>query len=371
MMSASSELKSSKTLRVLVYGAGAIGTFIGGSLALNGNQVVFIERPDIAVMVKTKGLHLRMEEREYTLSDPIVAGSLEQALTEGPFDISIFALKSNDTQPALKALAPYHAQLPPFLCLQNGVENEPALAAFLGAENVIAGTVTSSVARRAAGDIILEKRRGIGIARSNPLSTRLVEVFNRAGLDAHLYDRHLDMKWSKMLTNLLGNASSAILGMPPGEVFAHPGLFRIEIEQLRETLRVMSALGIRAMNIPHVPVYALGIAARYFPLALARPMMIQAVGNGRGGKMPSFYIDLHSGRGTSEVDYLNGAVVRHGQRLGIQTPVNRWLNETLLALTNGNLAIDTYAQQPDKFIEQVWKFTDNRKLAISNQEEIR
>ena len=66
--------------------------------------------------------------------------------------------------------------------------------------------------------------------------------------------------------------------------------------------------------------------------------------------MPSFHIDLHSGRGKSEVDYLNGAVVRFGERLGIPTPVNSWLNQTLLSLTQGKLPVDTYSRNPDKYI---------------------
>ncbi len=62
--------------------------------------------------------------------------------------------------------------MPPILCLQNGVDNEPAIAAVLGPDRVIAGTVTCSIARRAAGDIVLEKARGIGIAAGHPLSER-------------------------------------------------------------------------------------------------------------------------------------------------------------------------------------------------------
>jgi 2-dehydropantoate 2-reductase len=66
--------------------------------------------------------------------------------------------------------------------------------------------------------------------------------------------------------------------------------------------------------------------------------------------MPSFHIDLNSGRGKSEVDYLNGAVVRQAARLGLAAPANSMLNDTLLALTSGDLQRDDYARQPDKFL---------------------
>jgi 2-dehydropantoate 2-reductase len=78
--------------------------------------------------------------------------------------------------------------------------------------------------------------------------------------------------------------------------------------------------------------------------------MQKAVGAGRGGKMPSFHIDLYSGRGQSEVGYLNGAVVRHGERAGVPTPVNRLLTDTLLALTRGDVPLETYALQPEKLL---------------------
>ena len=69
--------------------------------------------------------------------------------------------------------------------------------------------------------------------------------------------------------------------------------------------------------------------------------------------MPSFHIDLHSGRGLSEVDYLNGAVVRFGERHNVPAPINYFLNETLLTLTAGTLPVDTYANQPEKLLRDV------------------
>ena len=69
--------------------------------------------------------------------------------------------------------------------------------------------------------------------------------------------------------------------------------------------------------------------------------------------MPSFYLDLHAGRRQSEVDFLNGAVVRFGQKAGVSTPVNRALNETLLALASGQIQMETYSHQPGKWLQRV------------------
>jgi 2-dehydropantoate 2-reductase len=232
------------------------------------------------------------------------------------------------------------------------VDNEPAIAAVLGADKVVAGTVTSSVGRRAVGDIVLERLRGVGVADRHPLSLFVAEALNAAGLNAHLFLRAADMKWSKLLTNLPANATAAILNMTAAEVFAHPGLFRLEMRMLREALAVMRANRVRVVDLPGVPVRALALGTR-LPEFIARPLMLKAVGGGRGGKMPSFHIDLYSGRGRSEVDWLNGAVVRYGEKAGVPTPVNRLLAETLLALTRGDVPLETYSRQPEKLLEKV------------------
>ncbi len=337
-------------LRVLSFGAGAIGTYIGGSLAHHGHQVVFLERPEIAAALRQQGLTLEISGETWRVDHPLMEDTILAAVAHGPFDIGLFALKSYDTQGMLQTLQPFTGQLPPLLCLQNGVENEQTIAAFLGSDKVISGTVTSAIGRKDAGSIILERLRGSGVAAGHPLSARLAQAMTSAGLNTWLFKNAAGMKWSKLLTNLLANATSAILDMTPAEIFAHPGLCQIEIAQLRETLQVMQKQGIQPVDLPGTPVRLLAASIRWLPAALARPLLQKAVGRGRGAKMPSFHIDLHSGRGKSEVDYLNGAVVRAGERLGIPTPVNRLLNNTLTGLTNGEIASQVFARKPEALI---------------------
>lgn len=338
-------------LRFLSFGAGAIGAYIGGSLALSGCRVVFLERPGVVQTLRSNGLSLEINGQKHVLPQPELAASLPEALASGRFDAALFALKSFDTAAALEQMLPYAGQLPPVICLQNGVDNEAAIENALGEGRVLAATITSAIGRRGPGSIVLERLRGAGLVGTHPLSPALFSAFNQAGLNARLYARAGEMKWSKLLTNLLANASSAILDLTPAQVFAHPGLFKLEIAQLREALAVMKALAYRVVDLPGTPVRALAYGVQHLPLSLARPLMARAVGGGRGNKMPSFHIDLHSGRGQSEVEYLNGAVVRHGAALGIQTPANRLLTETLQALTQGSLSLESYRHQPERLLQ--------------------
>jgi 2-dehydropantoate 2-reductase len=345
-------------MKFLSFGAGAIGTYIGGSLALAGHEVVFVERPEVATTLQESGLtlDLSIDKRRQAAGALRPVGtrfvaSLEEALSIGPYDAALFALKSFDTASALDGMKPLAARMPPVLCLQNGVDNEPALAAVLGAEKAIAGTITSAVGKPAAGGIVLEKLRGMGVAAGHPFSKLLVDALDGAYLNARLFPRAADMKWSKMLTNLTANASAAILDMSAAEVFAHPGLYRLEMRMLREAVAVMRAQGIRVVDLPGTPVRALALASS-LP-AFMRPLVAKAVGGGRGGKMPSFHIDLHAGRGRSEVDWLNGAVVRAGEAAGIATPVNRLLNDTLIGLTNGSIPLDEFRRRPEKLLAKL------------------
>jgi 2-dehydropantoate 2-reductase len=348
-------------LKILTFGAGAIGTYIGGSLVLAGHNVVFSEQPAAVEELRKHGLRLDLSEDKrrqtrdaFVMPPPgfVVAASLEEALLYGPFDVGLFALKSFDTPAALENIKPFAEKMPPLLCLSNGVDNEPAIAAALGPNKVIHGAVTSAIGRRGPGDIVLEKLRGVGIAAGHPLSERLVSAMNGAYLNAELYPDAASMKWSKMLTNLVANPTSAILDMTAAQVFANKDLYALEIAMLRECLDVMDAMGLQVVDLPGTPVRLLALATR-LPLWLSKPFLSRAAGTGRGGKMPSFHIDLHSGRGRSEVEYLHGAVVRAGKKAGVPTPVNQALTETLIGLTNKEIPLEEFAGQPEKLLARV------------------
>lgn len=345
-------------MKWLCYGAGAIGTYVGGSLALAGDQVVFVERSSAAGELRRAGLHIdfasyagpgRSRRAAVRPASVKIEESLEDALARGPFDAAIYALKSFDTTDAVERMRPFAEDLPPTCCLSNGVDNEPALVALLGPGKVVAATVTTSVGRRGPGDVVLERLRGIGIAASQPLAPSLVEAFNAASLHARLIANPAAMKWSKLLTNLVANATSAILDMTPAEVLENKELYRLEIAMLRECLAVMRAQHIPVIDLPGVPVRALALAIR-LPIFLSKPLVSRVAGGGRGGKMPSFHIDLHTRRGQSEVDYLNGAVVRAGELYGVPTPVNAFLTELLDSLTLGTTDMNEYSHRPSSLL---------------------
>lgn len=336
--------------RVLCFGLGAIGTYVGGSLALVGHDVVFMERPEFVPDLQQNGLTLHLENREFHMQ-PQVVGALGDVLTQ-KFDFGIVALKSYDLDQLLLQLEPFKDKLPPIVCLLNGVDNERKLIHLLGADRVIAGTVTSAVGKRGNGQIVLEKKRGIGLASGHVLSGAIHEAFLEAGLNSHLYSDANSMKWSKMLTNLPANATSAILNWTALQVYTDRLVFRLEVAMLREAICVMKSLQIPVTDLPRTPVRAMSWMFN-LPLWISQPLLAQTLGRGRGDKMPSFHIDLHGGRGKSEVDYLNGAVVRYATDIGQIAPINDRLTKLLLAITSGAIAISEYENQPEKLYHEI------------------
>jgi 2-dehydropantoate 2-reductase len=190
----------------------------------------------------------------------------------------------------------------------------------------------------------------MGIAGDYPGLRDLQGIFNQAGLNCKVYSRPGAMKWSKLITNLLGNASSAILDLSPAAIYAHPGLYQMELDQIRECLQVMRKLGLPVVNLPGVPVKLLTGIIQSTPPSISQRLLSKMIGGGRGDKMPSFHIDLYSGRGKSEIGDLNGAVVRAGKEAGIDTPVNRFLINRLSELIAGQLPLDHYHGHTNLFL---------------------
>jgi len=336
-------------LKVLCIGAGAIGTYVGGSLAIAGHEVHFVDRPETLNRIRENGIDLHLTTGIHNLKPNDLWDSIGEAISNFEFNFSILAVKSYDTDSVIENWNDVAEKIPPVVCFQNGVENELKISQIIGNEKTISGTITTAIGRIENG-IIVEKLRGIGIEEKNSLSSLIINALNQAGLNAVSFENSADMKWSKLLTNVTTNASCAILNMTPEEILNNPALFKIEIEQLREVLKVMRAKEIRVVDLPGTPVKLFALVIRHFPLWIARIVLKNSISKGRGGKMPSFYLDLVSGRMKSEVDYLNGAVVRHGENVGIHTPVNKILNETLMKLTNNKVQTTEFDHQTEKYL---------------------
>ena len=326
-------------LRILTIGAGAIGCFVGGKLASAGHAVKLVGRPGTTAALQSRGLELHAADGAVERIPSVSAVSSIREAFPDSYDLAILAVKSYDTETVLDELAPAEALLPPaILSLQNGVGNEEQIAARFGPQRVLAGTITAPVEVKEPGVVQVTKSTfAVGLAdfhgdSADPKSNSLSSSFSSAGLPAKVYNDAYSMKWSKLLMNMIGNATSAILAEPPAVTFADPRIADLEIDALREALRVMAAAGIRPLNVEKYPLRTLAPLLRFGPRPLLRSALHRVVGGARGGKMPSLFLDLESGKRGSEVAWYNGAIVRKGVEVGVETPANCLLTETVQKL---------------------------------------
>lgn len=343
---------------ILVYGAGAIGGYLGGTLALAGHHVTLICRPAPAQVIQRDGLLITQSGR--TQRAPVqCAADLETALAgAAAYDLVILGMKSYDLADAAARLA---AACPGARVMgtQNGIGVEETIAAHFGPDCTLSGAITIPISRAAPNHLIVERPgRGLGlapVAAGQPVG-RWVDLFRAAGLNAGALADYRAMKWSKAFLNIMGNATSAILNRPPAAVYRDGALFNMEMRMLREMRAVMKRLGIAVVNLPGASARPLARSLAYAPRFLLRAVFTQVIIHGRGDKMPSFHIDLATGKGRSEVAFHNGAIAAAGRAAGVPTPVNAALNETLLRLTNGTADRAYFDGRPDRLLAVVDQF---------------
>lgn len=337
-------------MRYLVYGAGAVGCFVGGCLSRAGEPVVFLGRHETTQVLIDHGLQFSGDRTPGSIRISNAIERIDSLLGLPSLDVILLTIKAYDLPAAAEDLARLPPPLPPIVCILNGIGSEAYLAERLGHDKIVPASLTTAVQVSQPGMIRVERRRGIGLGGRHPLSRAIGNEMRAAGLRPRLYPNPDRMKWSKLVTNIVANASCAILGWSPADVYRHPALSRLELRSLREAFRVMHGLGVAPVNLPGVPVAALELLMS-LPDSLIRPVIGRFVATGRGAKPPSLHFDI--GRGKSEIGWLNGAVVAWGARLGIATPANNVLTEVMSELVMGEADPQFYRSHPEALLSRV------------------
>ena len=338
-------------MHVLCFGAGAIGSLVGARLSLGGVDVTLLGRRAHVAAIRTSGLVLETPRGRLTAKQVDSITSLDDL--RSPPDLVLLTVKAYDTREALQALRPVLQGGSSIMSLQNGIGNEDLIAIAAGPDRTLAGSITINAGQPRPGVVRQNTEAGgLGLA---PVDRRLapadlVALFRGAGIRTEPYPDYRAMKWSKLLLNIFTNATSAILDLSPADIVGDPSLYGLEREAFREARRVMGALGLRPVALPGYPVPWLAALVAVPPWA-ARPVLLRVIRRARGeGGRPSLWHDVRRGRSQTEVDVLNGAVVREGARLGIATPVNAVLTEAVEGIAAGRLDPTEFRGRPQALL---------------------
>ena len=335
----------------LVVGGGAIGSLVALSLAAGGRDVAIVRR----------GLERPSRSGEVALAEPdkrIRIASVTEVRSPddlaAPPDLIVFAVKMFDLEAAVQSCAGWPASVS--LTPGNGMGAEEIVGRLRPTAGLIAGSITVSVDVRPDGRLVRLNRGGMGLAavtdEVEPTLSAVASALSAGGLRVGRYDDAAAMKWSKLVANLVGNASSAICDLAPDAIYADPRGFDVEREQLREALAVMRLAGLAPVALPGADVRLLGAAIR-LPRGLSRAILRRVVAGGRGGKDPSLRIHARAGSGESEVEWLNGAVASAAVARGGTARVNAGLAELVAAVLVDEDRRSWFRGRPDRLADAV------------------
>lgn len=333
-------------MRFLIYGTGAVGGYLGISLALGQSDVVFVGRPRVVEAVRRDGFALQGDGPERHLKTQAVYATLADALAAGEPDLILLTVKAYDCAAAADEIAA-SGTAAPVVSFINGIGSESILSEKLSADRALAATLTTAVEMPSPNRVWIKRARGVGLASPHPRAAELADALIGSGIPVRQYANAAAMKWSKLLTNITANACSAITGLSAEEIYRHPGLFRLEVQALREAIETIQLLGLPIRNLPGVPVRSLTWLVRLPPF-ISQPFLRPAIAGGRGGKMPSMFFDV--GRGRTEIQWLNGAVVSAAEGLGFPVPANRTLTEKVRSLAQQPASIEQRRLSPADLI---------------------
>ena len=298
---------------VAVVGAGAVGGFFGALLARCGHPVTLIGRAAQVAAIERSGLRLDMAGRIQSIA---VRASLDLAAVRGA-DLVLFSVKSTDTEAVAREMAPHLHADTLVLSLQNGVENAPTLARHVPGMVVPAVVYVATAApepglvkHHGRGDLVVGALGAIGAKATHDGAVArrlqdLVDFFASAGVPVRISRDVMAELWSKLMVNCAYNAISGVAQATYAELAALPSVRDLQHAVVGEVVALAAAEGIDLRLGPSLE-------------------SMQQIAAAMPGQRSSTAQDM-ARRKPSEIEHLNGFVVRRGRELGVATPANQAL----------------------------------------------
>lgn len=301
-------------MKIHFLGAGALGCAIGGTLASAGSDVTLINSSKAHVdAINRDGLRMKIGDAERVVK---VRAALDCTGLEAP-DLVIVLVKSFHTRSAIEGALSIIGPHTALMSLQNGMGHEEILAEVAGREHVLGGKTYVGGVMLGPGRIIAGaqgKRTSIGEldGRVSERAKAIAAEFDRAGLPCEVSDNIMGVMWDKLLVNVSTGALSGITGQVYGSLYAVPEIEATAIAAVAEAMAVAEASGVK-LSIK-APRDAWLMAAEGLPYEF-KTSMLQSLEKGS----------------ITEIDFINGSVVRAGRKYNVPTPVN----QTLVAAIKG------------------------------------
>jgi 2-dehydropantoate 2-reductase len=302
-------------MKIVIMGAGAMGSLFGGLLSLLKEDVWLVDiREDHLRALATGGLAVEKGGKIQTI--PVHA--TKEVASIGKADLVLFFVKAYHTERAVSDALVLQKEETVFLTLQNGLGNEEAIWKRVDRRKVILGVTNHGATFLSPGRI---RHAGRGKTYIGELDgkvtdrvTQFAQVFTRAGIETEVSSSIQSLVWNKLFINVGINAVAALTGLKNGRLLDYP-----------ETLRLMEALVSEAVAVARKK----GILIEGNPIEKVK-VVAEATRENRCSMGQDF-----DNRRKTEIDAINGAVVREAERLGISVPCNQMITDLVKVIEKG------------------------------------
>jgi len=300
-------------MRVLMVGAGSVGGFIGAHLAHAGVDVSFLLRPRTCEAVRSRGLILRSGSTSFTVHPPVATDPSELATP----DVIMLGVKCYDLDQVIQQIGPMLKKDTVILTFQNGIDTEERLMAAFQGDRVVAGViyVYTRIAEPGVIDHFARGQVTIGELSGNtdtPRITALRDLFANTPIPCKISRDMTRVKWEKMCWNVVFNPLTVLLNDSVARALDHDETLSMITDIVKETMLVAERFGV---TLPPETAHTV----------VHNTQAIRDIHT-------SMFDDWKAGRQT-EIEYLNGYLVRHARMFGVSIPVNETLYRLVKART--------------------------------------
>ncbi len=291
-------------MRVVIVGPGAVGCLFGAFLARKkAAEVWFLDKnPRRAGRIRESGIKVEGISGEFNVKVNITAHPKE---IKG-CDLIIICVKSYDTEVAIKAIEPLMDKETNVLTLQNGLGNIEIIGEFVGRDRVLGGVTSHGATLLSAGHIRHAGKGDTVIGRMDGKFSvamrRIREIFNASGFNTRLSKDINSLIWSKLIINVGINAQTAITRLNNGRLTEFWGTREIMAIAVSEAVRVAKKKRIKLIYDDPI-------------------QKVESVCRATAGNVSSMLQDVLKQKKT-EIDYINGAIVRQAKNYNLATPAN-------------------------------------------------
>lgn len=293
-------------MKIAIVGPGAMGSLVAAFLAKSKEEICILDKHKKRAEainkngIKVEGISGNWKAQVSVTSNPREIGSV---------DLVIICTKSYDTKNAIKAAADIIKENTLVLTLQNGVGNVQIIQDAIGEERVVGGISNLGATLLGDGHVRHAGRGETVIGRPDgkiPVAMRDIrEIFNKVGLDTRISRDIKSLIWSKLIINVGINSLTAVTHLNNGRLIEFEGTRQILKEAVTEAVRVAKRKRIKLIYDD--------------PLS-----KVESVCEATATNVASMLQDVLREKRT-EIDFINGVIVRQGKSLGIKTPVNELL----------------------------------------------